>query len=225
MSEEIKTFTYNRTDLIDNIQPWSTGVKLSVFDYLLHQTWDNKMRQPDNGPFLYPLDSIVKLMPPGKHKYQGVFCPSRSTNKRSPPKEAENPKVLVPFNKDGFHFNKIPKSECLFRVQHVKIGVTSDILLNNAPYERCHSLLITEMEKNKNQVISYEGLVAALEIAFLSTHPGIRILYNSLGACASVNQQHFQIYYTSTYQLPIDIVDLKPLLSLESTNSNLRTYF
>jgi len=218
MSEQaeqpIKTFTYSRTDLINQIEPWQNGVKLSIFDYLLHETWDNKMRQPNNGPFLYPLDSIIKLMPPGNIKYQGVFCPSRVHAKRPPSKQASStekkddsenqPKVLVPFNSESFHFGKIPKNELLFKVQHVKIGVTSDIFINNAPYERCHSLLITELENQKPQIIFYEGLVAALEVCLLSTHPGMRLLYNSMGACASVNQMHFQIYYTSTYQLPID---------------------
>ena len=96
--------------------------------------------------------------------------------------------------------------------------MTSDILLNNAPYERCHSLLITEISNQKPQIITYEGLVAALEVALLSTHPGIRLLFNSMGACGSVNQQHFQIYYTSTYQLPIDICDLKALVPGEENS-------
>ena len=240
-TDEIKTFNYTRNDLKTTIPAWANGVSLSVFDYLLHQSWDNKMRQPDNGPFLYPLDSIIKLMSPGKVKYQGVFCPSRSVEKRPPPEkqieektQTENsgekkeskgpedagPKVLTPFNPKAFHFGKIPKNEYLFKIQHIKIGVTSEILLNNAPYERCHSLLITEMDKNKPQIVTYEGLVAALEVALLSTHPGMRILYNGMGACGSVNQQHFQIYYTSTYQLPIDVVELKPMLVSKDTFIN-----
>ena len=104
-------------------------------------------------------------------------------------------KVFSPFAPDGFHFNKpFLKKEVLWegelRERH------SRLLYNKFPFALLHGLLVIEPEANKPQYLTQDDhqLVWTLCEQAGRGNPGLGFGYNSYGAYASINHQHFQMF-------------------------------
>lgn len=202
----LETYSYAATEFNPTSGNWTSGYSFSKFDKYLYSKWDTLMRNDEFKAFLHPVDSITRKIP-GKKGYIGVMCPSRADKKR--PTVSFN-KVLEQFNLEQFHFGKVGLVETLFKIKHLN-GGESSIIINNSPYERCHSLMVYELEKRFPQMLTVDALRSAFEVALMSSHPGFRMLYNGICACASVNHLHFQMYYTPNYALNLETWPLRNL--------------
>lgn len=97
------------------------------------------------------------------------------------------------FDHSGFNFNKpfLVKEE-LWQ------GYIGDkhcrILYNKFPFADSHTLLVIDSKKNKNQWLEKEDITFLRQLSKAMTSlPSLQISYNSIGAYASINHQHFQL--------------------------------
>lgn len=102
--------------------------------------------------------------------------------------------IGLPFDKNGFHFNKkFLRKEILWEGEVG--GRTSSLFYNKYPFVPLHGLLVPE------RMLGWPQLLDRLWLEYLwkitenmgSTVPGIAFAYNSYGANASVNHLHFQM--------------------------------
>ncbi|XP_015284273.1 PREDICTED: GDP-D-glucose phosphorylase 1 [Gekko japonicus] len=108
--------------------------------------------------------------------------------------------VRQPFDPAQFNFTQIRPAEVLFalaprRREGGEEGPRVLVAINVSPLERGHVLLVPEPALGLAQVLTAGALLAGLEALLLSGHPGLRVGFNSLGACASVNHLHLHAYY------------------------------
>ncbi len=103
-------------------------------------------------------------------------------------------KVNQPFNADGFHFNKpfLVKEELW---QGEIASTPCRILYNKFPFADFHALLVIDSKRNKKQWIEQHDISFLWQFQeYLIEHlPSLLIAYNSIGAYASINHQHFQL--------------------------------
>ncbi|MBC8210644.1 MAG: hypothetical protein H8E21_06205 [Gammaproteobacteria bacterium] len=102
--------------------------------------------------------------------------------------------IYQPFSHHGFHFNKpFLARETLW--QGTLASARVRILYNKFPFADYHGLLLINPELNKPQFLQQQDCVevqqAMLEMAAVED---IGLAYNSLGAFASVNHQHWQLF-------------------------------
>lgn len=76
-------------------------------------------------------------------------------------------------------------------------------MINVSPLEWGHMLLVPEPSLGLPQRLLPSALRAGVEAVLLSSHPGFRIGFNSLGGLASVNHLHLHGYYLS-HRLPVE---------------------
>lgn len=103
--------------------------------------------------------------------------------------------VFQPFSPEGFHFNRpFLKKEVLWSGE--LLGRNSRLLYNKFPFAHLHGLLVIEPEANKPQYLAQDDHQMAWELCERAAHhlPGVGFGYNSYGAYASVNHQHFQMF-------------------------------
>lgn len=110
-----------------------------------------------------------------------------------------------PFEVNGFHFDK-PFLEREILWQGDLLGRPARLLYNKFPFARLHGLLVVEPERHCPQFLEEdEHLYVWRACESLGRHlPGIGFGYNSLGAFASVNHQHFQSYVRAAGGYPIE---------------------
>ncbi|MBT5229031.1 MAG: hypothetical protein HOM11_02025 [Methylococcales bacterium] len=116
-----------------------------------------------------------------------AFKPQRMTTQAAPPLE-------VPFNKQGFHFDKpFLKKEALWEGECLNKNIS--LFYNKYPFTDFHCLLIPEKEQHHPQYLTETlhhyifHLVEQLSAQFGHAKLG----YNAMGALASVNHCHFQL--------------------------------
>jgi hypothetical protein len=103
--------------------------------------------------------------------------------------------IQAPFDPQGFNFNKpFMQQEILWSGE--MLGRRFDLYYNKYPFVDLHSLLVPERERCLPQFHCREmhafiwELVQQLAVSL----PGVRIGYNALGAFASVNHLHYQLF-------------------------------
>jgi hypothetical protein len=103
--------------------------------------------------------------------------------------------IRQPFNPEGFHFNKpFLRKEALWSGE--LMGLEVDLLFNKFPFVSLHGLLVPERNSLEPQFLShpYHLYIWSLTETLAEHMPGVGFGYNSLGAFASVNHLHFQMF-------------------------------
>lgn len=102
-------------------------------------------------------------------------------------------RLSEPFSDDGFHFNKpFLRKEVLWEGELA--GNDCRLLYNKFPFAPLHGVLVIEPDACRPQYLSRPHLRAAVDILqqLGSRIAAIGLGYNSYGAYASVNHQHWQ---------------------------------
>lgn len=107
------------------------------------------------------------------------------------------------FNESGFHFDKPFLKKEIFAEGELK-GRNVSLLYNKFPFIDYHALLVIDKDLHNQQYLPQDYLeyIIELEDDIQKKIPNIAITYNSLGAGASVNHLHFQVFL-ETDQLAI----------------------
>lgn len=213
----IPDFVYGQKDLMQEGIQWPRNVPsfldtlaLSRFDTVLCSAWRQRM---ELGLFRYCLGELQTQTLPGTVGFVAQLNVERGVQRR-PPQNIRS--VRQPFDPEQFNFNKIRPGEVLFRL-HREPGLPDVlqqeeilVLINVSPLEWGHVLLVPEPARGLPQRLLPGALRAGLEAVLLSSHPGFRIGFNSLGGLASVNHLHLHGYYLA-HRLPVEGAPSEPL--------------
>lgn len=213
----IPDFIYGQKDLMQEGVQWPSNVPsfldtlpLSRFDTVLCSAWKQRM---ELGLFRYCLGELQTQTLPGTVGFVAQLNVERGVQRR-PPQNIRS--VRQPFDPEQFNFNKIRPGEVLFRL-HREPGLPDVlqqedilVLINVSPLEWGHVLLVPEPARGLPQRLLPGALRAGLEAVLLSSHPGFRIGFNSLGGLASVNHLHLHGYYLA-HRLPVEGAPSEPL--------------
>lgn len=213
----IPDFVYGQKELVwDGIQ-WSRDapslpdtLPLSPFDSALCSAWRQRM---ELGLFRYCLGELQTQTLPGSIGFVAQLNVERGVQRR-PPQNIKS--VRQPFDPEQFNFNKIRPGEVLFRLRREPDlpGVLEQedilVMVNVSPLEWGHVLLVPEPARGLPQRLLPGALRAGLEAVLLSSHPGFRVGFNSLGGLASVNHLHLHGYYLA-HRLPVEGAPSEPL--------------
>lgn len=189
---------YNKSFSIEN--------QLNI-DNLILSRWNAAM---NNGFFRYSIDSVREKVLPGKFRFLVQYQPNRSTNRR-PPQNMTS--VSQEFNPDKFNFTRINrKNELVCELRNkdcdkspgvpAKAEARDVVIINVSPIDLGHCLLVPELELCQPQILTIHGIQLALAAILLSGRPDMKLAFNSLCGYASVNHQHFHLYYQS-HHLPV----------------------
>ncbi|XP_033941082.1 GDP-D-glucose phosphorylase 1 isoform X1 [Pseudochaenichthys georgianus] len=211
-------FVYNGQDFVTEAQR-SSGNGLapepSNFDLTIQAGWSDRMNR---GLFRYHLDDLQTRIMPGPHGYVAQLNIQRGLQRRKP---EEILSIKQEFNANQFNFNKIDPEEVIFEMTKVVEGRKEKgqlherwrvvVLVNVSPLEFGHCLFVQEPSCCLPQVLTSFSIQVGIESVLLSSDPGFRVGFNSLGAFASVNHLHLHGYYLN-HELQIESVPVKLLV-------------
>jgi hypothetical protein len=140
--------------------------------------------------------------------FRAQFSAAQASGKRNASEYAAPPPpppVVKPFG-GGFNFNKAGKDEILLDVKlsadcqsvvmcSASASGGSPIYINVSPLAPGHCILVPFPQRCLPQVITTEALELALALAASSSRPDFRLIFNSMGAWASVNHLHVHGVY------------------------------
>ncbi|XP_036590616.1 GDP-D-glucose phosphorylase 1 [Trichosurus vulpecula] len=210
-------FVYGSEELIVEGIQWQTSESgvlcpplLSRFDRTLQSSWKQRMEQ---GLFRYCLGELQTQILPGPLGFVAQLNVERGVQRRCPQNVQS---VRQAFDPQQFNFNKIHPREILFRLCRgpgfPKAFQFNEILviINVSPLEWGHVLFVPEPTQGLPQILMQDPLQFGVEAVMLSTHPGFRVGFNSLGGLASVNHLHLHGYYLA-HKLPVETAPSQPL--------------
>lgn len=180
-----------------------------------YQAYQKKGQQPDDAPD--DITVMTSLIDIGLHNLQDVeyrkiefndvdfllnynqlrsFRPARMST-------ADNLELDMPFNEDGFHFDKPFLAKESFAEGECE-GKQLSLLYNKFPFIHYHALLVVDKARHNNQYLTQDTLnyIVRLHARTQQNCPDFVMTYNSLGAGASVNHLHFHTYIQIT-PLPV----------------------
>jgi len=132
-----------------------------------------------------------------------LYNPMRSLRpERASAEKVES--IVGEFDAAKFHFNKpFLRPEVLW--EGAWRNTPLRVLYNKFPFAPYHLIIVPEPERELPQVLikEHHELVWKLVAEQQDIFPGFGVGYNSLGACASVNQLHFQSFIQQE-DLPIE---------------------
>lgn len=99
--------------------------------------------------------------------------------------------VFKKFDKNSFNFNKPFLKKEYFKKCRCN-GLDVSLFYNKFPFVPYHTLLVPEQEKNHPQFLKRRFHFYAYDL--IKSTEGFAIGYNSIGAYASVNHLHFQLF-------------------------------
>ncbi len=114
-------------------------------------------------------------------------------------------RVFQPFDPNGFHFNRpFLMKEVLWEGHLLKRDCR--LLYNKFPFAHLHALLVVEPESNTPQFLSEDDHQLVWDLCEHAgvALPGLGFGYNSYGAYASVNHQHFQMFVHPGNGYPVE---------------------
>jgi ATP adenylyltransferase/5',5'''-P-1,P-4-tetraphosphate phosphorylase II len=173
-------------------------------DGVLHATDDDldvfeKIRKKGVGSF-----SAWERIEQGE--WELLYNPMRAMRpERASAEKVEN--IFRQFSSTKFHFNKpFLRPEILWEAEWNNFPLR--VLYNKFPFAPYHLIIVPYPEKELPQYLTKDehGLIWQLVAEQADVFTGFGVGYNSLGACASVNQLHFQSFVQEE-KLPIE----KPL--------------
>lgn len=206
-------FVYSKQDFVTDVcRDNATTSSLTNFDTVVQAGWTDRM---DSGLFRYHLGDLQTRILPGTQGYVAQLNIARGTERRKP---QEILSIQQGFNPKQFNFNKINPDEVIMEM--VKGAEGRDeasqpcrmvVLINVSPLEFGHCLFVPDPSLCFPQVLTKFAIQAGVESVLLSSDPGFRVGFNSLGALASVNHLHLHGYYLNQ-QLSIESMAVKPLV-------------
>lgn len=104
-------------------------------------------------------------------------------------------RLALPFDANGFHFDRdFLRREVFWEGQLDKLPVR--LLYNKFPFARMHAILVPEPARHLPQFLTarHHRYAFSLVKDLAAGLPGLGLAYNSLGAYASVNHLHFQLF-------------------------------
>lgn len=205
-------FVYSERDFVTDVcRSSGTALKLTNFDTITRTGWTDRM---DRGLFRYHLGDLRTRILPGPHGYVAQLNIERGTERRKP---QEILSIQQGFNPKLFNFNKINPEEIIMEMTKDVEGGNEEVqpcrivvLINVSPLEFGHCLFVPDPSLCLPQVLTEFAIRAGIESVLLSSDPGFRVGFNSLGALASVNHLHLHGYYLS-HELKIESMAVKPL--------------
>lgn len=217
-------FVYSNQDFVTDMQRSSgnnclTGSSPSKFDTIIQAGWTERM---EKGLFRYHLGDLQTRILPGPHGYVAQLNIQRGIERRKP---QEILSIQQEFNPKQFNFTKINPEEVIFEMikeTERDPAVQDDedeqyqpckmvVLVNVSPLEFGHCLLVPDPSCCLPQVLTRFAIQVSIESVLLSSNPGFRVGFNSLGAFASVNHLHLHGYYLD-HELKIESLSVKPLV-------------
>ncbi|XP_023117951.2 GDP-D-glucose phosphorylase 1 isoform X2 [Amphiprion ocellaris] len=216
-------FAYNHDDFVTDVcrsdgDSPATASPSTKFDTTIQAGWTDRM---DKGLFRYHLGDLLTRILPGPRGFVAQLNIQRGLERRKP---QEILSIQQEFNAGQFNFNKINPDEILFEMIKDTEGdtVLSDngqfpqpsrmvVLVNVSPLEFGHCLFVPEPSRCFPQILTEFAIRTGIESVLLSSDPGYRVGFNSLGAFASVNHLHLHGYYLS-HELKIESMPVKPLV-------------
>jgi diadenosine tetraphosphate (Ap4A) HIT family hydrolase len=140
------------------------------------------------------IGSLTTWQAVDKDAWQTIFNPMRALR----PARASNEvidSICRPFDADKFNFNKpFLRPEILWEGDYS--GAQMRVLFNKFPFAPYHLIIVPDPALQLPQFLTekYHRLMWDLMARMDNVLPGFGVGYNSLGACASVNQLHFQSF-------------------------------
>ncbi|XP_061578561.1 GDP-D-glucose phosphorylase 1 [Cololabis saira] len=216
-------FVYSRQDFVKAVCRHSEHCPAAVavptmFDSTLRAGWTQRM---ERGLFRYHLGDLETRILPGPNGYVAQLNIQRGTERRKPEKILS---IQQEFNASQFNFNKINPDEVVFEMTKDTYGDTtlrdegqlSDpcrvvVLINVSPLEFGHCLFVPDPSRCFPQILTRSAVQVGIDSVLLSSDPGFRVGFNSLGAFASVNHLHLHGYYLD-HKLKIESMQVKPLI-------------
>ena len=136
-------------------------------------------------------------------EWELLYNPMRSLRpERASSEKFEN--IIREFDRAKFHFNKpFLRPEILWEGEWGNVPLR--VLYNKFPFAPYHLIIVPEPERELPQVLikEHHELIWKLVEEQSGVFTGFGVGYNSLGACASVNQLHFQSFIQEEV-LPIE---------------------
>jgi len=190
---------------------------LSKFDEYLQKAWKEQM---DKGYFRYNFESVeadYKIIEKSNSCEKSLPYLAHINEARyiryEKPKKIPFKKIDEEFNIEKFSFLGIDNREiiCKLSSESTSRRLTSDlVVINSAPLEFGHILLIPEIENQQRQSLTLEALYSALNLLRLSGSSNFKLMFNSLQGGASVNHLHIHGMY-SKYEKHSDNLSRKRL--------------
>ncbi|MDH5182031.1 MAG: hypothetical protein OEY07_20400 [Gammaproteobacteria bacterium] len=182
--------THYRACLRDNQQPGDAPDDIAVMYKLIEIGLDNlaavEYQKSTDGNADYLLN----------YNQLRSFRPARMS-------KSDNIQLAVPFNENGFHFDKPFLKKEIFAEGEME-GNRLSLLYNKFPFIHYHALLVADKAAHLPQYLTrpYLEYITRLQIRTQQQCPEFVVTYNSLGAGASVNHLHFHTWL-ETLPLPI----------------------
>lgn len=217
-------FVYTHLNFVTDVQRSSENYPTvappsTKFDTAIRSGWKDRM---DKGLFRYHLGDLETRILPGPHGYVAQLNIQRGIERRKP---QEILSIQQEFNASQFNFNKINLEEILFEMIRGTEGDTTSpdgeqlsqscrtvVLINVSPLEFGHCLFVPDPSRCFPQILTMSAVQFGIESVLLSSDPGFRVGFNSLGAFASVNHLHLHGYYLD-HELKIESLPVKPLVA------------
>ncbi|XP_042843970.1 GDP-D-glucose phosphorylase 1 isoform X1 [Panthera tigris] len=214
----IPDFVYGQEELVLEGIQWprvapglpEDSVPPSRFDSVLCSAWRQRV---ELGLFRYRLGELQTQTLPGAVGFVAQLNVERGAQRRRPQSISS---VKQAFDPALFNFTKIRPGEVLFRLLREPDlpGALQQedvlVMINVSPLEWGHVLLVPEPTRGLPQRLLPGALRAGVEAVLLSSHPGFRVGFNSLGGLASVNHLHLHGYYLA-HRLPVEGAPSEPL--------------
>lgn len=211
---------YSSQDFVTDVRR-SSGDSLGTasppakFDATIQAGWTDRM---DRGLFRYHLGDLQTRILPGPRGYVAQLNIQRGIERRKP---QEILSIQQEFSAKQFNFNKINPDEIIFEMMkdtqggHEKGQLDQPcrmvVLVNVSPLEFGHCLFVPDPSLCFPQILTRFAIQVGIESVLLSSDPGFRVGFNSLGAFASVNHLHLHGYYLD-HELQIESMAVKPLV-------------
>ncbi|KAM9352575.1 GDP-D-glucose phosphorylase 1 [Symphorus nematophorus] len=213
-------FVYSDQDFVTDVRRSlgsgrGTASPPGKFDATIRDGWTDRM---DRGLFRYHLGDLRTRILPGPRGYVAQLNVQRGTERRKP---QEILSVQQEFSAKQFNFNKINPEEIICEMLKVAEGGSENgklhqpcrmvVLVNVSPLEFGHCLLVPDPSRCLPQVLTSFAIQGGIESVLLSSDPGFRVGFNSLGALASVNHLHLHGYYLDR-ELKVESTPVEPLV-------------
>lgn len=218
MESSVPTFIYSSVDYNNHVSRSRESCQtpnLSKFDTDLRSAWVERMQR---GLFRYHLGHLQTRILPGPARLVAQLNVERGQQRRKP---QEILSIKQDFDPKLFNFNKANPCETMFEILKHEVpesvnenGFTKGckMVVNVSPLEFGHSLIIPEPNQCYPQVLTPHSIQVGIECVLLSSDPGFRVGFNSLGAFASVNHLHLHAYYLN-YELAIESAPAESVLA------------
>lgn len=214
--EKVKIYSYSLTDFHTKSSTWknndpNSSPATSIFDQKLAQKWQ-QAQEADAFAFKFSRDMCeYKSLDTTKFGIDGPLAVQlnnlRGLKKRTRP---DFESMEAEFSDNSFNFKKIGNNEILFRLKyHASEAEKSSsyfiqrnfpdsenyLIINAAPIEFGHSLIVPQLEAGKNHVMNAVTLRVSLDILLLSNQPSFRVMFGGIWAWGSVNHLHMHAFY------------------------------